>query len=296
MVRVVAPASPFRADALERGVAVLEGWGLQVRMREDIVERRHYLAGSPERRAAELAEAFSDPEAAAVLPVRGGYGVTTVLPLLDPQPLRSSPKILVGSSDLTALLQWAVDCVGMTCIHGPMVGALGQGEDSEGAARLRSLLFEGGKAPVLQAVGDDAHQWCIAPGLARGRAMGGSLSLLAASCGTPFQAQTEGAVLFLEDVGERPYRVDRLLVQLQQSGLFEGLAALVLGDFVGCEEPGGELDWRTPIDRIFRSLPIPVLAGIPFGHGKPNLAIPFGVEVEVDAGAGSLSFREKTLA
>jgi muramoyltetrapeptide carboxypeptidase len=136
----------------------------------------------------------------------------------------------------------------------------------------------------------------MAPGVARGRAVGGSLSILASLCGTPFQVQTDDAVVFLEDVGERPYRIDRLLVQLAQAGTFETARAVVLGDFTRCDEPGGGVRARDAIDRVFRELSIPVLAGVPFGHGNPNLAFPVGAEVEVDAGRGVVRFRESLLA
>jgi len=296
LIRVVAPASPFKADALTAGVKQLEEWGYRVRMRDDIGSAHHYLAGSPRRRAAELHEAFADPEAAAVLPIRGGYGLTTVLPLLDVELIRANPKILVGCSDLTALLQWMVFEAGVTCFHGPMLGSLGCGADPRGAERFRALTESSDRPAELRSAYADAHEWCIAPGVARGRAVGGSLSLLAAMCGTPGQLDTRGAVLFLEDVGERPYRIDRLLTQLQHCGLFEGAAAVVLGDFVDCEEPGGEITWRDAVDRVFRNLPLPVLAGLPFGHGNPNMAFPLGVQVQVDAGQGSVSFREAALA
>ncbi len=298
VVRVIAPSSPLRdAGRLAAGVAALESWGLTVRMRERLNDRRHlYFAGQPEERASELMEALLDPAAKAVFPVRGGYGVTTLLPLLDSAAVAASPpKIVVGCSDLTALLTWLVQDVGQTCFHGPMVGALGDGRDEAGAERLRALLFDGGKPSDLKPEQADEHSFCVSPGVATGRAVGGSLSLLAAQVGTPWQVDARGAVVFLEDVGERPYRIDRMLVQLAQSGLFEQAAGVVLGDFTGCEEPGGKVTWRSAVDRVFRRLPVPVLAGVQFGHGNPNLAWPLGVRVQVDAGAGVVSFREAPL-
>jgi muramoyltetrapeptide carboxypeptidase len=299
VVRVTAPSSPLKdADRLAAGVALLESWGLVVRMQDGLNNRRHlYFAGRPEERAAELMAALLDPQAKAVLSVRGGYGITTLLPLLDAAAVAAAPpKIVVGCSDLTALLTWLVQDVGQTCFHGPMLGALGDGRDEAGAARLRTMLFEGGKPRSLKPVQGDEHACCVSPGVATGRAVGGSLSLLAAQTGTPWQVDARGAVLFLEDVGERPYRIDRMLVQLAQAGLFEQAAGVVLGDFTGCEEPGGKVTWRDAVDRIFRRLPIPVLAGVQFGHGNPNLAWPLGVRVQLDAGAGLVSFREAPLA
>ena len=294
-MRVVAPASPFGREDLEAGLAVLHGWGLRTRTREDIEDRRAYLAGTPQRRADELHEAFSDPDCAAVLPVRGGYGLTTVLPRLDPAVFRANPKVIAGCSDLTVLLNFLVQDCGIACMHGPMVGGLGRGADPAGAARLKELL-EGAKPGTLRSALDDGLAWCVSPGVGRGVAVGGSLSLIAAGCGTPWQLRTAGKVLFLEDVGERPYRIDRMLVQLEQAGLLDEVSAVVFGDFVGCTEPGGELTWRHAVERVFRGRSTPVLAGLPFGHGAPNLAFPLGVPCQVDAGVGSVRFRRGALA
>ena len=295
-MRLVAPASPFNKDDLRPAVTVLEGWGLKVSFRKDIVDKRAYLAGTPERRAEELHEAIDDPDCKAILAMRGGYGVTSTLPLLEVDRLRANPTTIIGCSDITALLNWAV-AGGVTSIHGPMAASLGRGNDEAGAERLRSLLFAPTKPAELRSAMDDAYAWCIAPGVGRGRSVGGSLSLLAATCGTPFQTDTTGCVLFLEDVGERPYRIDRLLVQIQQAGMLDGVAAVVLGYMIGCDEPGrDDVTWRTAVDRVFRPLSIPVLAGVPFGHAQPNLAIPLGTDVQVDAAAGTVTFREAPLA
>lgn len=296
VIRVIAPASPFERADLESGLDFLRGWGFEPRHRDDIFDRRGYFAGTPARRAAEIHEAFADPDCAAVIAVRGGYGLTTVAPLLDPTALAASPKVVVGCSDLTVLLNLLVQQVGMTAIHGPMVGALGRGDDPLGAERLRALLTVSGKAAELRSAIDDAHAFCLSPGVGTGRGVGGSLSLLAATCGTPWQVDTRGAVLFLEDVAERPYRIDRLLTQLAQAGLFDGVAAVVLGDMVGCDEADGSVGWRHAAERIFRKVAVPVLAGVPYGHGVPNLAVPLGVDVQVDAGAGVVRFREPHLA
>lgn len=287
-VRVVAPASPFPPDDLRAGLDVLRSWGLVPVVRDDLFERRAYLAGTVQRRVDELQEAFADPDCRAVLAARGGYGVTTLLRHLDPAPLVADPKPIVGCSDLTALLAWASGH-GVAGLHGPMVAGLGRGDDAEGAAALRQTLFGAGAVEHRPGL-PDAEAWCVAPGHARGVLVGGSLSLLAALCGTPWQPKTRGAIVLLEDVGERPYRIDRLLTQCEDAGLFDGAAAVVLGDFTGCEEPG--LTWRDAVDRVFRRLPLPVLAGLPFGHGRPNLPLPIGARAEVDAGAGWLRLRD----
>jgi muramoyltetrapeptide carboxypeptidase len=289
VVRVVAPSSPFDTAAFEDGLEVLRSWNLTPRFRPDIHERRAYLAGTPERRAEELHEAFEDPEASAIFCVRGGYGLTTVLPLLDSERIARHPKPLIGCSDITVLLAWLVQTAGMTAIHGPMLGALGRGDEA-GQARLKHLLMEDTRPEELRSTLPGAEHWCVAPGIGRGRALGGSLSMLAALCGTQWQLDTAGAVLFIEDVGERPYRIDRLLTQLAGAGLFDHVEAVVIGDMVGCDD-GDELSWRHAVDRVFRPLSVPVLAGLSFGHAVPNLAIPLGVAAEVDASAGWVKFR-----
>ena len=299
VVHLVAPASPLKREILEAGVQFLkQQWGLDVRMGSDLASRRHlYFAGTPEQRAAELMQALVDPEVKLVLPVRGGYGLTSVLPLLDVDAiLAAAPSIVIGCSDLTALLNWLVQDAGQTCLHGPMLSSLGRGDDAAGHERMRALLFDGGKPTQLCSALPDPHDFCLAPGVGVGRAVGGSLSLIAATCGTPAQVKTDGAVLFLEDVGERPYRIDRLLVQVAEAGLFDRCAALVFGDFVGCDEPGGAVGWRDAVRRVIRRRPLPVLAGVPFGHGAPNLAFPLGTRVHVDAGKGIVTFREAPLA
>lgn len=294
VVRVVAPSSPFEIQEFEAGLEVLRSWGLRPRFRPDIYERSAYFAGSPERRADALHEAFEDEQATAIFCVRGGYGLTSVLPLLAPQRIAAHPKPLIGCSDVTVLLNWLVQSAGMTGIHGPMLGALGRGDEA-GAARLKDLLMKEAPPAPLRSALPDAAAWCVAPGVGHGRALGGSLSMLAALCGTPWQVDTTGAVLFIEDVGERPYRVDRLLTQLSSSGLFDKVAAVVIGDMVGCDD-GDALSWRHAVDRIFRPQAVPVLAGLSFGHAVPNLAIPLGVEVVVDASAGWVQFRGAPLA
>jgi len=293
VVRVVAPSSPFDNEEFEAGLELLRSWGLEPCFRSDIFERNAYFAGSPERRAEALHEAFEDEQATAIFCVRGGYGLTTVLPLLDPVRIAAHPKPVIGCSDVTVLLNWLVQTAGMTAIHGPMLGALGRG-DVSGGARLKSMLMEESQPVTLCSVLPEAPDWCVAPGVGRGRALGGSLSMLAALCGTPWQVDTAGAVLFIEDVGERPYRIDRLLTQLASAGLFDDVAAVVVGDMVGCDD-GDVLSWRHAVDRVFRPKSVPVLAGISFGHAVPNLAIPLGVEVTVDAGSGWVQFQESPL-
>ncbi|MCO4773328.1 MAG: LD-carboxypeptidase [Deltaproteobacteria bacterium] len=299
VVWVVAPASPLTTEVLDAGVHFLrEEWGLEVRMTPGLRARRSlYFAGTPEERAAELMAAFTDPDTKAILPVRGGYGLTSVLPLLDAAAIAAAaPKVVIGCSDLTALLNWLVQEAGQTSFHGPMLSSLGRGTDAAGHARMHRLLFKGGKPTPLRSAMKDAHDYCIAPGVAVGRAVGGSLSLVAATCGTPAQVDTRGSVLFLEDVGERPYRIDRLLVQIAQAGLLDAAEAVVFGDFVGCEEPGGAVSWRDAVQRVFRRRALPVLAGVPFGHQAPNLTFPLGTRVQVDASAGVVQFREAPLA
>jgi muramoyltetrapeptide carboxypeptidase len=294
VVRIVAPASAFDRAEFDAGLEVLRGFGLRPRWEPGIFERTGWFAGSARRRADELHAAYLDREARAILAVRGGYGVTSVLPLLDGSILAADPKPLIGCSDITALLN-VLAGLELPAIHGPMLGALGRGDEA-GRERLRTLLMVASKPPPIRTALADGETFCLSPGIARGRLLGGSLTLLASLCGTPFQPNTDGAILCLEDVGEKPYRVDRMLVQLDQAGLLAPLRGVVLGDFIGCDEAAPRTSVRDVAIRLFRSRPLPVLMGLPFGHGTPNLAWPLGAEAEIDAGKGELRFPKAVFA
>lgn len=279
-IGVVAPGGAVNADALARGVAALETMGYRVRLAAHVLERRRYLAGSAEVRLADLVAMLRDPEIGAVLCARGGYGTSHLLPHFDPALVASHPKLIVGYSDVSPLLGWVVERSGVVALHGPMVATdLAKGLTDHAATRLRALLAAPGagwREPITEVV---------AAGAATGRLVGGCLSSLVALLGTPYAIETDGAVLFLEDVAERPYRIDRMLTHLRLAGKLERVAAVVLGSFADCEGTGADDALADVFRACFADAPFPVVAGFPAGHLSANLPMTLGLPLRVDADA-----------
>jgi muramoyltetrapeptide carboxypeptidase len=276
VVRVIAPGSPFDPAALERGLEVLRTrLGLRPRFREDLGARDGYLAGDDRRRLAEWSEAVADPEARAIFCARGGYGALRLLPAVDPAPLLARPRWLVGFSDVTAL-HVLLNRAGLATLHGPVLTQLGRAPEAA-IAQLEALLFaERGAAAIgLDAPGRGLRGTAtISPGRAVGPLLGGSLTMLAHLCGTPWQPSLRGAILFIEDVGERPYRLDRYLTQLALSGALDGVAGVAVGQLVDCDQGSGEA--AATVRRLVAALGVPAIEGLPAGHEDLNLALPLG--------------------
>lgn len=288
-VALVSPSSPLQDQpALERGLARLRAWGLGPELTASALRRLDYpkggeLAGTDDERAADLQQAISNPRYRAVFCVRGGYGVTRLLPRIDFAPLRADPKPIVGYSDITALLAAAHKAAGLVSLHGPGVAT----PMSHDAGELlweqqRALLFDTGK-PVALPTSLPPH--ALRPGIAEGRLVGGNLTIVCALIGTRWQVDTRHNILFLEDVHEAPYRIDRMLTQLAQCGALGAARGIVFGDFhlddspLASEPP--ELV-RVLIDRT-RDLDIPVAHGFPFGHRPGSWTLPFGARARLDA-------------
>jgi muramoyltetrapeptide carboxypeptidase len=285
-VRVVAPSSPFDPAALEKGVEVLSGrLGLRPRMRSDLVSRRAYLAGEDSRRAEEWREAVADPEARAIFCARGGYGAMRILPAVDPAPLLARPKALVGFSDITAL-HAVLNRAGVATVHGPVVTQLGRAPE-DAVRHLEALLFGGvpraGAWEVPAPGAGVVAARTIRPGRASGPLLGGTLSILAHLAGTPFLPPLDGAILLLEDVGEKPYRVDRCLTQLRLAGALDGVAAVAVGQLIDCDD-GGVLAADVVREAVL-ALGIPAVEGVPAGHDDANFALPLGARATLVAPA-----------
>lgn len=279
-IQLIAPSSPFDRDEFERGVAALRA-RYEVSFDPAISERRGYFAGDDTRRGSELQRAISDDGIDAIVAVRGGYGATRLLPALDLSPLAQRPKLLVGFSDVTALhALWAR--AGLASIHGPMVAGLGRSQPAQVERWQRAI--EGALPPQLNQLR------AIAPGRARGPLLGGNLAVLTALIGTPFLPELDGCVLFLEDIGERPYRVDRMLTTWLQAGLLRRPVAIALGAFSDAAPGADGVTVDDVLQERLGALGIPVLAGVPAGHVNDNLELPLGACVALDAGAGTLAF------
>lgn len=286
---MVAPASPVRfPERLEAGVALLGAWGLSTRVLPHVHDETGFLAGSDEDRLADLHAAWADPAVRAIWCARGGYGCSRLADRLDGELLRADPKALVGFSDVTAL-HLALDRHGIASLHGPLGEWNADRTGQTSAASLRQALTSTGPLGVLP-TGPLAT---LVPGRAEGPLVGGNLSLVAAAVGTPDQPDTAGRLLLLEEVGERPYRVDRLLRQLLRAGLLTDAAGLVFASFVRCEEPRGPSASVAQVLAAFaEEVGLPAVAGAPLGHGPGQLTVPLGVAAELDAGRGTLALTE----
>jgi muramoyltetrapeptide carboxypeptidase len=283
-VRVIAPASPFDPAELERGLAVLRRMGLAPRMRADLGARAGYLAGDDARRLAEWREAAADPEARAIFCARGGYGTMRLLPDLDPGPLLAHPKLLVGFSDVTAI-HAVLNRAGLATVHGPVLTQLGRAPDAA-VAQLEALVFRtaaaGSQAAPAPGAGL-AGTATVRAGRVTGPLVGGSLTLLAHLCGTPYLPPLDGAILLLEDVDEKPYRLDRYLTQLRLSGALSRIAAVAIGQVVGCDAAG--VRGADLLRALVAALGVPAIEGVPAGHLDANFALPLGARATLVAPA-----------
>lgn len=293
-VGVVAPSGAVDMSRLARGVAVLESWGLRVRLGRFVDQRSGYLAGPDDMRLADLQAMLDDPGVRAVLCARGGYGSQRIVPDVAWSGLAGDPKLIVGYSDATVLLAAAVRTIGVA-VHGPMVAAdLARGLAAPALERLRRVLMD------PDYLWNDELPVCLRPGCAEGPLVGGCLSVIAAMLGTPHALDARGAILFLEDVNEHAYRLDRLFLQVRQSGLLDEVAGIVFGTFDGCAPHDGV----TPLDVLrdhLRECRVPVAYGLAAGHSPAasevvNMALPLGVRVRLDATAGRLMALEAAVA
>lgn len=286
-LRLIAPSGPFDRDGFLVAVERLRR-RFTVTYDDGIFDRQAYLAGGDERRLGELRAALADPAVDALVAARGGYGAMRLLPGLDVAEVARARKLLVGFSDITALhALW--QRAGLRSLHASMIAALGRLPE-ERVERWSAALA--GELPAEELAG----RWST-----RGRVVapvvGGNLAVLCALLGTPYFPPVDGAILLLEDVGEAPYRIDRMLTSLQLAGVFERAAGVLLGDFTRCEP---QRDGRT-VDEVLRErlggLARPVLCGLAIGHGdSENLEVPLGAPAELDADRGCVTFLQGAVA
>jgi muramoyltetrapeptide carboxypeptidase len=291
-IGVLSPAAAVEAEALQRGCVTLERLGFGVQVGSHALARRHFLAGTDDLRAAEIMGMLQDPAVRAVFCSRAGYGSGRLLPLLDMQALAAYPKIFLGFSDVTFLLNAFVQHASVSCFHGPLVaGQFAAGLSDRSLSHLLELLMMGGKDVSL------SFPRTLRQGCAEGRLIGGCLSILVATLGTPFAIDTQNSVLFLEDVGERPYRIDRMLTQLKHAGKLEHLAGVIFGEMHECWEPRGDSDLLLAVlEDIFADYTYPIGFGLPAGHGGENLTLPLGVHVRLDTAQQTLTFLESAVS
>ncbi|WP_434773224.1 S66 peptidase family protein [Pseudomonas entomophila] len=285
---IVAPAGPARLDA-ERARIWFAQRGYRCRLFPSVSQAQGYLAGPDDQRLADLHAAFADPDIDAILCMRGGYGSMRLLDRLDFDLLRAHPKPLIGYSDITALHTAIHRQAGFPTFHGAMLNAdlLANKQPPTSSSLLQQLTGTLTEGSIIEHPRDMALT-SVVPGVATGRLMGGNLSMLGATLGTCAEVALEGRLLFIEDVNEPLYRVDRLLTQLRLAGKFEGLEGVLVGDFAGITVTA-----LAPLLRdIFGPLRIPVLAGWRSGHCDPNVCLPLGAHVTLDSSARRLRLNQ----
>ncbi|MFF4801155.1 LD-carboxypeptidase [Streptomyces sp. NPDC001351] len=291
-VAVVAPSGPVPEERVQAGLDVLRGWDLDPVVAPHVLDRHgafDYLAGTDADRAADLQAAWCDPSVDAVLCARGGYGAQRMVDLLDWEAMRAAePKVFVGFSDITVLHQAFANRLGLVTLHGPAAAGIDFIKHARAQEHLKATLFAPETVRTLVSDGT-----ALVGGRTRGVTLGGCLSMLASDLGTPHAHDgARGGLLLIEDVGERAYRIDRMLTQLLRSGWLDGVTGIALGSWAKC---GPYEDVRAVLVDRLGGLGVPVVEEFGFGHCEGALTIPFGVTAELDADAGTLTLDEPAL-
>jgi len=306
-IAIVAPAGPLQRERVELACQRLKNLGFQVSVPSHLYRQRGYLAGTDQERADELMAAFLDPRVKAIFPGTGGYGITRIVDRLDYEAIRRHPKILLGFSDITGLHLAIHKKTGLVTFHGPnMMWGLGneEGQDPFAAKyQWRALLEkeyltdEGEYSDpgyVYEIPAETTPIEVLTPGIARGRLTGGNLSLISPLIGTEHEIETDGRILFIEDVHEEPYRIDRYLSHLRLAGKLDRLAGVIIGVFSHCEpaDPASSLSLEEVFRDYFADLGVPVIMNYPVGHIRANATLPIGVLAELDTSKKQLRLLE----
>lgn len=276
-IGIAAPASPFDRREFMKGIHALEKLGFKVFYRRDIFDQNRYLAGTDKRRAEELTELFLNKDIAAIMFARGGYGSQRIIPYLDTSILERHPKPVIGYSDITALLTLLRQSVNTPTFYGPVITQLGRAKsEMTGEFLLKALTTKG---PLGAMPSEGAKT--IKPGHASGMLVGGCLSLINSSMGTSYELQTKGCVLFIEDIGEKVYVLDRMLTQLKNSGKFSETPGIVFGSLIPPEDEPHDVE--AMIRDVLHDFMGPIIAGYPAGHVDNFVTLPFGAHVDMIA-------------
>jgi muramoyltetrapeptide carboxypeptidase len=299
LIGLVSPASPIADPSrIDKGVRYLESLGYRVEVAPSVLKNHGYLAGTDEERAGDLHAFFARKDVRAIMCIRGGYGTPRLLHIINYRLIAANPKVFVGYSDLTALQLAIWKRTGLVQFHGPMVGVdMADQMDAftEGMFwRAVTSASPAGRIPL-----PDAPPAALTAGRARGRLLGGNLALLVSNMGTRYFPDLSGALLYLEDIGEEPYRVDRMLFQLLNAGILRKVSGILTGQFTDC----GPKDATKPsftVDEVFRQIAAhtdrPFLTGLPFGHESRKMTLPLGIAARMDAGKGIIEYLEGAVA
>jgi muramoyltetrapeptide carboxypeptidase len=288
-VGIVAPASNVKQADLEAGCEALRRAGYRPFYFDSILEKDLYFAGSVERRARELEEMFLHDDVRAIVCARGGYGANYLLRELDLEKIKTHPKIFVGYSDITTLLTYFIDVAGLVTFHGPMAAKDWSHENGVDLASWQAAVS--GTAPWDVALGAGASG--LVEGDAEGILYGGCLSILVASLGTPYEIKTEGTILFLEDLGAKPFQIDRMLMQLKLGGHLDAVRGIIFGEMLDCVQTANQnYTLQEVVTRIVGDLGVPVAFGVKSGHvTSDNITLPFGVRAKLAARGGQVALK-----
>ncbi|RMD93620.1 MAG: LD-carboxypeptidase [Calditrichaeota bacterium] len=292
-IGVVGPASPMIKSRLKKGLHYLEERGYRVKLGKHVFDEDGYFAGKDRDRAEDLNQMFRDPDIAAIFCTRGGYGSPRILPLIDYELIKKHPKILVGYSDITALQLAIFTKTRLITFSGPMVAV----EMAKGMEPLTEYYFwQLLKDPERKIVITTKHGIkFLKPGKVRGHLLGGCLSMVCSLLGTPYVPDFDNAILFLEDIGEEPYKIDRYLTQLKLAGILHRIGGLILGKFEDCKpssRTAPSLTLERIIEDITADLPIPVVTDFPYGHVDIKFTMPVGGKVLIDSEENKVEFEE----
>jgi muramoyltetrapeptide carboxypeptidase len=288
LVALVSPSGAIDPARTTAAVKSLEEWGLRVRVGDHANGRHGFFAGTDAERLADLNSALRDPEVRGVLCLRGGYGMQRIVDGVDFEAVRADPKLVAGFSDITALHLALWHETGLATVHGPTAGQLDDGPGTPTAQTLRRALMT--SDPVVVTASESEETFPVrVPGIAEGTLLGGNLAMLTSSIGTPHALDPRGVILLLEDVNEEPYRVDRMLVHLRRAGWYKGLNGVAVGQFTDCVDPDPSPPATEFLTAELSRLGIPVLGGLPLGHGAEQIAVGLGVHARLDASAGTLT-------
>ena len=297
-IGLITPGSYISEEGLQEAISNMEALGLRVVLGEYVGAKHGYIAGTDEQRLSDLHTMFRRKDIAAIWCVRGGYGCSRLLPGIDYKLIQKNPKLLIGYSDITALLNAIYEKTGLVGIHGPV----GASSPTDYTLKYIKAVAMEGKTPLqieLSVTNQEEEDplfepMVIRPGRAEGILIGGNLSLLAAMAGTAFQPKVKGRLVFIEDVGEKPYRVDRMLTQLRQAYALEEAAGLALGIFAGCEaeEEDDSLSLKECLQDRLGDLGIPVMYGYSFGHISHQCSLPIGVKATMDTASKTITLLE----
>lgn len=286
-VMLVSPSGPTRPERVARGVELLTGWGLRPVLGPNVYARKGYLAGADDLRTADLNTAFADPEVRGVICTRGGYGAQRVVDAIDMTVVRRNPKVVAGFSDITALQFALWRGARLASVHGPGAAWLDERTPLVSAESLHAALMTTEPVTVVRVPTEETAS-VLVPGIASGPLIGGNLCLVVASLATPDMPDLTGAILLVEEVEEPPYKVDRMLTQLRRAGVLDRLAGVAIGQFTNCAD-----EWPVTVAEVLTDrlgdLGVPVLGGLPIGHGVGQLTVPVGVPATMNATAGTLT-------